>query len=73
MKTFVYYVADRMWIDHEAFGEAWRQAKAYASELHAVIYRDVMKAEEVIRQEVYYKGGVFNSVKFAREDNVKIW
>lgn len=71
-KKFVYQVAGFEWEDTEAFGKAWRQAKAKAAELHAAVYRLVIKGEDV-RQEVYYKGGCFNSIRFATEDNVKIW
>jgi len=71
-KKFVYQVAGFEWEDTEAFGKAWRQAKAKATELHAAVYRLVIKGEDV-RQEVYYKGGCFNSIKFAIPENVKIF
>lgn len=71
-KKFVYQVAGFEWEDTEAFGKAWRQAKAKATELHAAVYRLVIKGED-IRQEVYYKGGCFNSIKFATPENVKIF
>lgn len=71
-KKFVYQVAGFEWEDTEAFGKAWRQAKAKATELHAAVYRLVIKGEDV-RQEVYYKGGCFNSIKFATPENVKIF
>ena len=71
-KKFVYQVAGFEWEDAEAFGKAWRQAKAKATELHAAVYRLVIKGEDV-RQEVYYKGGCFNSIKFATPENVKIF
>ena len=70
-KKFVYQVAGFEWEDTEAFGKAWRQAKAKATELHAAVYRLVIKGEDV-RQEVYYTGGCFNSIKFATPENVKI-
>lgn len=72
MKKFVYQVAGFEWEDTEAFGTAWKQAKAKAAELHAAVYRLVVKGEDV-RQEVYYKGGCFNSIKFATTENVKIF
>ena len=72
MKKFVYQVAGFEWEDTEAFGTAWKQAKAKAAELHAAVYRLVIKGEDV-RQEVYYKGGCFNSIKFATTENVKIF
>jgi hypothetical protein len=71
-KKFVYQVAGFEWEDTEAFGKAWRQAKAKATELHAAVYRLIIKGEDV-RQEVYYKGGCFNSTRFATADNVKVW
>ncbi len=72
MKKFVYQVAGFEWVDTEAFGAAWKQAKAKAAELHAAVYRLVIKGEDV-QQEVYYKGGCFNSIQFATADNVKIF
>ena len=72
MKKFVYQVAGFEWVDTEAFGTAWKQAKTKATELHAAVYRLVIKDENV-QQEVYYKGGCFNSIQFATADNVKIF
>lgn len=71
MKKFVYDVAGFEFEDTEAFGKAWREAKAKATELHVPIYRTVIKTEE--RREVYYNGGCFNSIQFATADNVKVW
>ena len=71
-KKFVYQVAGFEWVDTEAFGTAWRQAKAKATELHAAVYRLIIKGEDV-RQEVFYKGGCFNSIKFATAENVKVF
>ena len=71
-KLFVYQVAGFEYQYTEAFDEAWRQAKAKAAELHAAIYRLVIKGED-IQQEVFYNGGCFNSIKFATAENVKIF
>lgn len=71
-KKFVYQVAGFEFVDSVAFGEAWKEAKAKAAELHTAIYRLVIKGEDV-KQEVYYKGGCFNSTKFAMADNVMIF
>ena len=71
-KKFVYQVAGREFVDSEAFGQAWREAKAKAAELHAPVYRLVIKGEDV-QQEVFYKAGCFNSTRFATADNVKIF
>lgn len=72
MKIFIYRVGAYSWTDNEAWGEAWRLAKQYATLLHTAIYRDVIK-DNKLRQQVYYAGGGFNSIEFIREDNVKIW
>lgn len=72
MKKFVYQVAGFEWVDTVAFGEAWKQAKVKAAELHTPIYRLVIKNNEAV-QEVYYNGGCFNSVRFATKENVKIF
>ena len=72
MKKFVYQAAGWEFVDSEAFGQAWREAKAKAAELHTPVYRLVIKGEDV-RQEVYYRGGCFNSIKFATEENVMVF
>jgi hypothetical protein len=72
MKKFVYQVKGFEFVDTNAFGTAWVQAKAKATELHCPIFRLVIKGDKV-RQEVYYNGGCFNSIEFMREDNVKIF
>lgn len=72
MKKFVYQVAGFEFVDTEAFGKAWRDAKAKATELHCAIYRLYIKGEKVY-QEVYYKAGCFNSIEFATVDNVKVF
>jgi hypothetical protein len=66
-KLFVYEVMGYEFEDVEAFGSAWEQAKAKATELHCPIYRQVIKGNEV-RLQVYYKGGLFNSIKFIKPD-----
>lgn len=72
MKKFVYQVANNEFTDSIAFGEAWKEAKHMAKMLHMPIYRLVIKDGEV-KQEVYYKGGCFNSIKFATADNIEIF
>ena len=72
MKKFVYQVAGFEFVDSVAFGEAWKEAKRVATACHSAIYRLVIKGEEV-KQEVYYKAGCFNSIKFATADNVAIF
>ena len=71
-KKFVYQVAGFEFVDSVAFGEAWKKAKAKATELHTAVYRLVINGGGV-KQEVYYKGGCFNSIKFATNDNVMIF
>lgn len=71
-KKFVYQVAGFEFVDSVAFGKAWKEAKAKATELHTAVYRLVINGGGV-KQEVYYKGGCFNSIKFATNDNVMIF
>lgn len=71
-KKFVYQVAGLEFVDTEAFGEAWKMAKAAASQFHVPVFRLVIKGGDV-KQEVYYKGGCFNSIKFITSDNVMIF
>lgn len=73
MKLFIYNVNGFEFIDFEAWGTAWKQAKEKATELHAPIFRTVIKNNKV-RQEVYYKGGLFNSIEFMHDDDdVKVF
>ena len=73
-KLFIYDVAGTEFADSVAFGDAWKQAKAKAKAEHVAIYRTVIKGDnEDVRREVYYKGGVFNSIKYATADNVEIF
>lgn len=72
MKKFVYEVGSYEFIGEDAFGDAWRAAKAKAAELHTAIYRSVVKNESV-RREVYLNTGCFLAVELADPDSVKIW
>lgn len=72
MKKFVYQVAGYEYVGSEAFGDAWRQAKAKAAELHTAVYRLVIKGEN-IRQEVFTTGGCFLSVDRAQTDWVMVF
>lgn len=72
MKKFVYQVAGWEFVDTVAFGEAWREAKFRATQLHMPIYRLVIKGEEV-KQEVFTKGGCFLSVTLAQIENVMMF
>jgi len=73
MKKFIYQVKGFEFEDSTAFGTAWAQAKAKAIELHCPIFREVIKRDGSVRREVFYKGGLFNSIEFMREDNVKVF
>lgn len=57
-ERFVYLVGEHAFGDTEAFGEAWRDAKAMAGKLHAPIYREVYTTRYVGLQ-VYLTGGMF--------------
>lgn len=72
MKKFVYQVMGYEFEDTVAFGEAWKSAKAKATELHAPIYRLVIKGETV-KQEVYLKAGCFLTVELADTSHAKIF
>ena len=72
MKKFVYQVAGFEYVGFEAFGDAWKQARAKATELHAGIYRLVIKGED-IRQEVYVNGGCFLSVVYAKPEDIHLF
>ena len=69
MKKFVYQVKGYEFVGAEAFGEAWKQAKAKAQELHTPIYRLVIKGETV-KQEVFVQSGCFLSVALANPANI---
>ena len=69
MKKFVYRVESFEFEDTEAFGTAWKEAKAKATELHAPIYRSVID----IQQQVYLSGGCFIGVDYAKDYNIKIF
>lgn len=72
MKKFVYQVAGYEFVDSVAFGEAWKEAKAKATELNAPIYRLVIKGDSV-KQEVFVKAGFFLNVTLAAAENVAIF
>lgn len=72
MKKFVYQVKEFKFEDSAAFGTAWAQAKSKAMELHAPIFREII-TDNKVKKQVYYTGGLFNSIEFMKEDNVKIF
>lgn len=73
MKRFYYEVGAFQFSDTVAFGEAWKEAKAKATKLHAPIYREVVKDGDTIRNEVYLNGGVFVGVNYADKNSIKIF
>lgn len=65
-KIYVYKVGNKKFIDEETcFGEAWKNAKSYAKEVHLPIYRDII----ITRQDVYCDGGLFLGIDYAIETN----
>ena len=66
MKLFIYDVAGTEFVDTEAFGAAWKQARALATEKHCAIYRTVRKGE-IEKREVLVTGGCFLSVSYATD------
>jgi hypothetical protein len=67
MKEYIYKVAEYTYTDTEAFGQAWRDAKAKARELHAPIYRTIVET----REEVYTTAGAFLNTKYADPDRIE--
>lgn len=72
MKQFIYQVGGFEYADTEAFGTAWKQAKAEAARLNAAVYRLVIKGE-IVKQEVFVKAGCFISVEYAEPENIMIF
>lgn len=72
MKIFFYYVNGTEFADTEAFGKAWTEAKALATEEHTCITRTVVKGEEM-KHEFFAKGGCFLDERFYEKDRVKIF
>lgn len=73
MKRFYYEVGAFQFSDTVAFGEAWKEAKAKATELHGPIYREVVKDGNTIREEVYLNCGVFVGVNYADKNSIKFF
>ena len=63
-KKYIYKVNEKEFIDTvECFGKAWKEEKAYAKEVHAPIYREIIE----IRHDVYGHGGLFISDEYAEK------
>ena len=65
-KTFIYqvYNSGYEFRGPDAWGQAWKDAKAVATELHTGIFRIVEQEGKEPRYEYYAKGGVFLNVRF---------
>ena len=64
MKKYIYKVNEKEFIDTvECFGKAWKEARAYAKEIHAPIYREIIE----IRHDVYCQGGFFRGEEYAEK------
>ena len=72
MKEFIYNVNGTEFTDTVAFGNAWKNAKALATEEHAHITRTVIDGEK-ITYEFFAKGGCFLLDKFYEKDRVKVF
>ncbi len=70
MKKFIYQVAGYEFSDTVAFGKAWQDAKAKATETGSGIGRLVVKDGDIIRREFFAKGGCFLSMEFYSEDRL---
>jgi len=73
MKKFFYEVAGYEFCGDTAWGDAWKQAKAKATELNVAIYRTITEGDKEPRHEVYCTGGLFLSTKYAKPEDVKIF
>lgn len=73
MKRFYYEVGAFQFSDTIPFGQAWKDAKAKAAELHAPIYRETVQDGDTIRNEVYLNGGAFVSVDHADANSIKFF
>ena len=72
MKKFVYQIAGFEYVGDKAFGNAWKQARAKATELHVGIYRLVIK-DGIVKQEVLVNGGCFLPVTYAKPEQILIF
>lgn len=73
-KRFYYMVQGGYeFFDGQCFGQAWKDAKAKASELHVAVFRRVEQDGKDDRFEVYLKGGCFLPVGMVGEDRYHIF
>ena len=71
-KTFIYNVNGTLFEDTKAFGQAWKNAKALATEEHTVITRTVICGNET-HEEFFAKGGCFLNERFYEENKAKVF
>lgn len=71
-KDFFYHVNGTEFHDTEAFGKAWKEAKALATEEHTYITRTVVCGDD-IRYEFYADGGCFLPDRFWDDCKVKVF
>lgn len=67
MKMFVFKVSGHEFIGSEPFGQAFKDARKKAEEMHAPIYRTKIETTE----DVYVDSGMFIGVKYAKDDEIK--
>lgn len=76
-KYFIYVVEGTEFDDTEAFGQAWKNAKALATELHAPIYRyditETWDGKEKIEERVYLKAGILLPTNRANPEDIKVF
>ena len=59
MREYIYTVNGTEYRDTVAFGDAWKNAKAQATNEHAYITRVIVKGDEIVSNEFFAKGGCF--------------
>lgn len=73
MKEFIYIVnGSEFYAGTDVWGQAWKDAKAQATDEHCIIERAVICGEE-IRYEFYAKGGCFLAERFYSPDRAKVF
>ena len=58
MKTYIYIVNGTEFTSTTPWGQAWKDAKAMATEEHTVIERTIVRGQTV-EYEIYVNGGCF--------------
>lgn len=72
-KEFIYFVnGSEFNAGADVWGQAWKDAKAQATEEHAIIERAVINGEN-IRYEFYANGGCFLADRFYTPELAKIF